>query len=75
MRVLVFYLINFFQNEKKHFVNHNYESKSLDTLSKLPFVMLDPYIFLEDLKFVKDLIGQKKAFIVLPKLGMFICYN
>ena len=62
------------QSDKKKLINvaNNNDYKSLYALSKLPYVMIDPYVYLENLSFIRDLVNQKKAFLVVPKLGMNI---
>lgn len=39
-------------------------------MEKLPYVLIDPYVYLECLHSIRDLVSKKKAFIVVPKLGL-----
>lgn len=45
-------------------------------MEKLPYVLIDPYVYLEYLPLIRDLVWQKKAFIIVPKLGnrLFLAY-
>ena len=43
---------------------------NVNSFTKLSFVMIDPYVYLDNLNFVRDLVSQKKVFLVVPKLGL-----
>ncbi|XP_075587925.1 uncharacterized protein LOC124494213 [Dermatophagoides farinae] len=43
-------------------------SKSLFDLEKLPHLLIDPFVYLENLEQIKQIVQQKKAFVIVPKL-------
>lgn len=54
--------------EKKKPTNNNLYT-NVNSFTKLSFVMIDPYVYLDNLNFVRDLVSQKKVFLVVPKLA------
>ena len=46
-------------------------SKSLFDLEKLPHLLIDPFVYLENLEQIKQIVQQKKAFVIVPKLGEY----
>lgn len=38
-------------------------------LDKLPNILLDPFVYLDHLQRIKQIVQQKKAMLIVPKLG------